>query len=102
MISPPPKARSFELADDHVHYAPDRPADVQHVKLVISLDFEQEMVSGTVYTTFSALYEEVRTISFDAVELHIESVTLENGKKLAYSTPHKKLIVTLDRPYRHG
>jgi aminopeptidase N len=72
------------------------------VKLVISLDFEQEMVSGTVFTTFSALYEEVRTLSFDAVELHIESVTLADGTKLVYSTPHKKLVVTLDRPYRHG
>ncbi len=100
--TPVPKARSFELPDDRVQYAPDRPADVQHVKLVLSLDFEQETVSGTVYTTFSALYEEVKTISFDAVELHIESVTLADGTKLAYSTPHKKLVVTLDRPYKYG
>ncbi len=101
-FAPTPKARSFELPDDRVQYAPDRPADVKHVKLVIALDFEREMVSGTVYTTFSALYEEVKTISFDAVELHIERVTLDDGKPLAYSTEAKKLIVTLDRPYQHG
>lgn len=100
--TPTPKSRSFELPDDRVHYAPDRPADVRHVKLVISLDFENESISGTAYTTFSALYEEVTTITFDAVELHVESVTLEDGKKLEYNTTDKKLIVTLDRPYKHG
>src|SRR4249920_1308332 len=97
--APIPKARSFELADDHVQYAPDRPADVKHVKLVIVLDFEQETVSGTVYTTFSALYDDLKTITFDAVELHIERVMLEDGKELSYSTDTKKLIVTLDRSY---
>src|SRR3974390_176197 len=82
--APTPRARSFELADDRVQYAPDRPADVKHVKLDITLDFEQEIVSGTVYTTFSTLYDDLKTITFDAVELHIERVKLENGKELAY------------------
>ncbi|MBV9711781.1 MAG: hypothetical protein JO011_12825, partial [Ktedonobacteraceae bacterium] len=36
-MQPVPKARSFELPDDAVHYAPDRPADVRHVKLEIEL-----------------------------------------------------------------
>jgi aminopeptidase N len=99
---PVPKARSFELPGDAMHYAPDRPADVRHVKLVIALDFEQETVSGTAYTTFVALYEEVKTILFDAVALNIGTVTLIDGKKLAYHTTGNKLIITLDRPYRYG
>src|SRR6266571_1359627 len=94
--APTPKARSFELADDRVQYAPDRPADVKHVKLVIALDFEQETVSGTVYTTFSALYEEVKTVSFDAIDLQVERVAIDSGKELAFSNDGKKLIVTLD------
>ena len=101
-LAPTPKARSFELPDDHVQYAPDRPADVKHVKLDITLDFEQETVSGTVYTTFSALYDDLKTITFDAIELQIERVMLEGGKELAFSTDAKKLIVTLDRPYNYG
>ncbi len=100
--APIPKARSFELADDRVQYAPDRPADVKHVKLVITLDFEQETVSGTVSTTFSALYEEVKSVSFDAIDLQVEHVTLEGGKELAFSYDGKRLTVTLDRPYHHG
>ena len=102
MLFTTPRARSFELADDHVQYAPDRPADVKHVKLDITLDFEQETISGTVYTTFSTLYDDLKTITFDAVELHIERVHLDNGKELAFSVSEKKLIVTLDRPYRYG
>jgi aminopeptidase N len=102
MSAPPPQARSFELTGDRVHYAPHRPADVKHVKLEITLDFEQESVSGTVTTTFVALYEEVKTIAFDAIDLHIERVTLNRGKELQYSADGKKLFVTLDRPYQHG
>jgi aminopeptidase N len=105
------------LPDDHVQYAPDRPADVTHVKLVIALDFEQETVSGTVYTTFSALYDNLKTITFDAVDLQIERVmmedgsvmrstenhlALEGGKELAFSVGSNKLTVTLDRPYHYG
>jgi aminopeptidase N len=101
-FAPTPRARSFELADDRVHYAPDRPADVRHVKLVISLDFEQETIIGTAYTTFTALYDDLKTITFDAVELHIEHVTLENDKELGFTNEAKKLIVMLDRPYRYG
>ena len=99
---PTPKAHFFELPGDKVQYAPDRPADVKHVKLVIELDFEQETVRGTAYTTFSALYEAVQTITFDAVELQIEQVALVDGPQLAYHTTDKQLIVTLDCPRHHG
>lgn len=100
--APVPKARAFELPGDQVQYAPDRPADVKHVKLVIALDFEQETVSGTAYTTFSALYDEVNSITFDAVDLHVEEVALAGGGKLAYSEGNNKLHVTLDRAYHYG
>ena len=99
---PIPRARSFELTGDRVQYAPDRPADVRHVKLVITLDFEQETVSGTVSTTFSALYEEVKSVSFDAIDLQVERVTLNGGKELPFSNDGKKLTVTLDHAYHHG
>ncbi len=101
MGTPTPKSRSFELPDDRVQYAPDRPADVKHVKLEITLDFDQETVSGTACTTFAALYEEVKTVTFDAVELSIESVTIDD-KRVAYSATNRKLIVTLDRTYHNG
>jgi aminopeptidase N len=102
MGTPTPHARSFELPGDTIHYAPDRPADVQHVRLALELDFEQEMVRGTASTTFVVLYEKVRTIALDAVALQIEKVALAGGQTLDYSVTDKQLIVTLDRPYTHG
>ena len=99
---PSPQARSFELSGDQLQFAPDRPADVQHVKLDITLDFEQETVRGTAYTTFATLYEELKTVVLDAEELQIESVTLTNGARLSYAYTGKKIIVTLDRVYKHG
>ena len=99
---PSPQARSFELPGDQLQFAPDRPADVRHIKLDVTLDFEQETVSGTASTTFSALYEEVKTIALDAEELQVEGVTLAGGSKLSYAYTGKKIFVTLDRAYKHG
>jgi Aminopeptidase N len=99
---PSPHSHEFEFAGDQPKFAPDRPADVEHVKLDITLDFEQETVRGTAYTTFRALYEEVRTISLNAEELNIERVALENGPELAYSLTPRQLIITLDRAYKYG
>lgn len=96
-----PTAHGFEMDRDQVHYAPDRPADTKHITLKVALDFEQETVSGTSSTTFTVLYEEIKTISFDAIDLHIERVTLD-GKELGYRNDGKKLSVSLDRAYAHG
>lgn len=96
------QARSFALPGDRPHFAPDRPADVRHIRLEIALDFEHEMVSGTVYTTFSALYEELKTLTLDAVNLHIEQVSLSDGTHLKYTSDDKKLTITLDRARQHG
>ncbi|BCL82665.1 aminopeptidase [Ktedonobacteria bacterium brp13] len=99
---PSPHSHAFEFPGDQQKFAPDRPADVEHVKLDIALDFEQETVKGTAYTTFRVLFEEVRTISLDAEELNIERVAIENGPELSYTLTPRKLIVTLDRAYKHG
>ncbi len=96
------KARSFSLPGDQPHYAPDRPADDQHIRLEIVLDFENETVSGTAFHTFSVLYEELKTITLDAVELHIEQVSLMDGTRLQYNADGKKLTITLDHTYHHS
>ncbi|GHO53954.1 M1 family aminopeptidase [Ktedonobacter robiniae] len=99
---PNPPARNYELPGDTLHYAPDRPGDVKHVKLDIALDFDQEVISGTIYTTFTALYEEAKSVTFDAIELSIDKVALVDGPELNYSLGEKKLHIELDRPYKHG
>jgi aminopeptidase N len=93
----------FALPGDRPTYAPDRPADVRHVDLDVRLDFGAQQVSGSVTTSFTALFEEVRTVTFDAAELAVERVSLSaDGPELAYWTEGEKLHVRLDRVYRYG
>ncbi|HLZ20659.1 MAG TPA: M1 family aminopeptidase [Ktedonobacterales bacterium] len=94
---------AFALPGDRPVYAPDRPADVRHVDIVVKLDFASKSVAGTVTTHFTALFEEVREVTFDAAELVIERVTLTGADvTLAHWSEGEKLHVRLDRMYRHG
>jgi aminopeptidase N len=97
---------TFALPGDQPHYAPDRPADVRHVHLEVALDFERKRVSGTVTTSFAALFEQVREVAFDAGELEIQRVTLAGGKSQAsaldFWSEGERLVVRLDRVYHYG
>jgi aminopeptidase N len=93
----------FALPGDRPHYAPDRPADVRHVHLDVALDFDHQSVAGSVTTTFSALFEQVHDVTFDAAEMTIERVTLAGADHaLDFWTEAEQLHVRLDRAYSHG
>jgi aminopeptidase N len=94
---------SFALPGDRPHFAPDRPADVRHVHLDVTLDFEHKTVIGSVTTTFAAVFEQVREVVFDAAELVIQRVTVADGKQtLEHWSEGERLHVRLDRPYHYG
>lgn len=100
---PRDEAPSFSLPGDKPRYAPDRPADVRHVDIDVRLDFARKSVSGTVTTSFSAIFEHVREIAFDAAELAIERVTMAGSDAaLDFWTQGEKLHVRLDRTYGNG
>ncbi len=92
----------FSLPGDKPHYAPDRPADVAHVALNLALDFEEQRVSGTVTTTFRALFDDLRSVQLSASELEIERVGLVGGPTLRATQDGRKLVIELDRAYQHG
>jgi aminopeptidase N len=92
----------FALPGDTAQYAPDRPADVAHVALDLALDLEEQRVSGTVTTTFRALFDDLRSVQLSASELEIERVALVNGPALRASQDGCKLTIELDRAYQHG
>jgi aminopeptidase N len=94
---------SFALPGDAPRYAPDRPADVRHIDIAVTLDFERHAVNGVVTTGFAALFEQVREVTFDAAELRIERITLAGGDApLDYWSEGEKLHVRLDRAYAYG
>jgi aminopeptidase N len=93
----------FALPGDRPVYAPDRPADVRHVEIDVTLDFASDSVRGAVTTHYSALFDTVREITLDAAELDIEQVTMA-GKKtpLAFWSEGEKLHLRLDRAHTYG
>ncbi len=93
----------YALPGDRMAYAPDRPVDVRHVDLDLTLDFETRTVRGSVTTTFVVLFEELGQISFDAAELRVTQVRLEGSTgELEFWVEGEKLRAQLDRTYRHG
>ncbi len=94
---------TFALPGDKATYAPDRPADVVHVAIEVTPDFDHKSLNGVVTTSFKTLFEEIQEVSFDAAELLIETVTLAGTETpLAYWSEGEKLHVRLDRPYHYG
>ncbi|HEX9037684.1 MAG TPA: M1 family metallopeptidase [Ktedonobacterales bacterium] len=95
---------SFSLPGDQPRYAPDRPADVRHMDIAVTLDFERKRVDGAVTHHFTALFDDLRAVTLDAAELNIEAITLEGatGGPLDWWSEGEKLHIALDRDYAHG
>jgi aminopeptidase N len=99
----PGEPETFSFPGDRPTYAPDRPADVAHIDIDVTLDFAEESVRGVVTTKFSTLFEEIQEITLDAAELQIEQVSLDStGMPLSFWLEGEKLHIQLDHPYRHG
>jgi aminopeptidase N len=93
---------AFALPGDAAHYAPDRPVDVRHVDIAVSLDFAEKRVHGEVTTRATVLFERISTITLDAAELEIERISLAGGPALDSWSEGEKLHIGLDREYAHG
>ena len=99
--------RDFALPGDRAHYAPDRPVDVRHVALDLTVDFANKTLRGTCATTVSALFEDVREVTLQAAEMDISAVTFASKRRpqpvdLAWDYDGERLRIALDRPLRHG
>ncbi|HEY3874862.1 MAG TPA: M1 family metallopeptidase [Candidatus Kapabacteria bacterium] len=101
-------AHAQGLGWDYQEQARSHSTDIQHIEMHLSFDEPAKKVMGTVLTTLAILPQQdpVREIQFDAVNLNIGKVWLdENGKKiqLTFSTTKDsaKLDIALDRlhPY---
>jgi aminopeptidase N len=94
---------AFALPGDVARYAPDRPADVTHVDINVTLDFARRRIHGDVTTEFAVLFERIQQVTLDAAELEIERVSLAGrDTTLDYWTEGEKLHIQLDRTYAHG
>jgi aminopeptidase N len=98
-----PAYHPFPLPGDRPHYAPDRVADIRHIRLEIpELDFERGSLRGVCTTAFAPLNDGLETITFDAVEMEIAAVQDAAGAPLTYDYDGVRLRVRLPRPLREG
>lgn len=92
------KARkSFELPGAKPHYNPDRPGQVNHIRLDLVLDIPQQSFEGTCTITLTPVRSEVKQLILDAVDLEIESV-LVNGISQPFDYDGQQLNVHLLQP----
>ncbi|HKN23606.1 MAG TPA: M1 family aminopeptidase [Candidatus Acidoferrum sp.] len=82
-------------------YARTKDYDLQHSKVALRFDLEQQTVIGDVTHTLSPLREGVDKVSFDSVELQIQSVKVNKGEA-KFSTTDKKLVVNLPKAGKIG
>ncbi|WP_036478327.1 M1 family metallopeptidase [Myxosarcina sp. GI1] len=68
---------SFELPGAKPHYNPDRPGQVNHIKLDLELDIPQKSFAGTCTITITPIRSGIEQLTLDAVDLEIESVLVD-------------------------
>ena len=77
--------KSFVSPGAKPQYNPDRPGQVKHIFLDLSLDIPSETVRGTCKITLAPIRDGVERLHLDAVNLNIESVAVaETAQKFNY------------------
>jgi aminopeptidase N len=80
-----------------------RTFDAEHYTIRTSFDRKTKTVFGETTIVVKPLQNDFRTLSLDAVNLQVESVTPENGTKpLVFMNNSGKLDITLDKAYKQN
>lgn len=91
------KHKSFELPGAKPHYNPDRPGQVEHIFLDLNLDIPRQSYQGTCSIRLSPIRNGIESLTLDAVNLHIESVTVDEvAQNFDYNG--EQLFIKLSQP----
>src|SRR5262245_53205656 len=93
--------RPFAAPGTRTHFVGDRPARLDHVRLDWDLDLARKQLSGTATLTLTARRERLAALTFDAVELDVESVTVD-GRAAGFDNDGEKLRVVCPEPPAEG
>ncbi|MEM9274671.1 MAG: M1 family metallopeptidase [Cyanobacteria bacterium P01_F01_bin.143] len=91
------KTKSFELPGAKPHYNPDRPGQVNHILLDLSLDIPNQSFTGTCTITITPVRSGIEQLTLDAVDLNIESVLIA-GVSQPFDYDGEKLQINLLQP----
>ena len=93
--------RPFAAPGTRTHFVGDRPARLEHVRLDWDLDLEGRRLSGTATLTLTARRDRLAALTLDAVELDVESVTVD-GRPAGFDNDGEKLRVVCPEPPAEG
>lgn len=93
--------KSFELPGARPHYTPDRPGQVEHIALDLSLDIPNRVCAGTCKIRLNPWRDGVERLTLDAVNLQIQSIKIGNAQQ-AFDYDGEKLQVQLKQPTQVG
>ena len=79
----------------------DRQADIRHIRLELTLDFERRAIAGTATHRLAAIVDDLARLEFDEAELEIKAVRA-GGRPVEFTTDGGKLAVTLAAPIKAG
>ncbi|MCY7393556.1 MAG: M1 family metallopeptidase, partial [Leptolyngbyaceae cyanobacterium CAN_BIN12] len=100
-FSPDNGHQSFELPGAKPHYNPDRPGQVEHIFLDLTLDIPNQSYEGTCSIQIKPVRSGIDRFTFDAVNLIISAVTVaETPQKFDYDG--EQLQVQLTEPTETG
>lgn len=79
-------------------YARDRRADILHVKLDVTPDFDQRTVQGTMTMTFKPIALPLEKLELDAVDLRIAKIEVKGAVLADHIQEEEKLILIFKEP----
>ncbi|WP_017317908.1 M1 family metallopeptidase [Mastigocladopsis repens] len=89
--------KTFELPGAKPHYNPDRPGQVEHIFLGLSLDIPNKKYHGSCSITLTPIRNGIERLNLDAVNLDIQSVQMD-GKEQTFDYDGEQLSIQLDSP----
>ena len=78
---------------------PSRTCDILHYKLELRFDESRKKVAGTTSITFVPLKSALDSMTLDAVEMDVHSVSLARARPLRFANNRKNLTVYFDTAY---
>ncbi|MFM2064809.1 MAG: hypothetical protein RLZZ507_4480, partial [Cyanobacteriota bacterium] len=93
--------KSFELPGAKPHYNPDRPGQVEHIFLNLSLDIPNQSYYGNCSIRILPIRNNIDKLTLDAVNLNIQSVQVDEVEQ-NFDYDGEKLCIQLSQPTQIG
>ncbi|KAM3091702.1 M1 family aminopeptidase [Phormidesmis sp. 146-35] len=93
--------KSFELPGARPHYNPDRPGQVEHIFLDLSLDIPNQSYQGTCVTRLNPVRSGIDRLTLDAMNLEIQTVKVSEVEQ-PFDYDGEQLHIRLKQPTQAG